>query len=99
VSNTAHFSSSLCFSNTRLPSSYYISGYTGVYANGDGDKGIAECPFEFYNTWVKNPKEAQRMSEQVTRSTIGVSCCPVAGIPAPQDEKDIEELTHELNLE
>lgn len=98
VFNTAYFCSSLFCSNTQLPFSY-ISGYTGVYANGDGDKGVAECPFEFYNTWVKNPLEAQRMSEKVTRSTIGVGCCPVAGIPAPQDEKDIEELTHELNLE
>lgn len=53
------------------------SGYTGVYANGDGVKGVAECPFEFYNTWVKNPLEAQRMAERVTRSTIGVKCCPV----------------------
>lgn len=49
-------------------------GYTGVYANGDGEKGEAECPFEFYNTWVTNPLEAQRMAERVTRNTIGVPC-------------------------
>jgi len=74
-------------------------GYTGVYANGDGEKGEIECPFEFYNTWVTDPKEAQRMAERVTRSTIGVRCCPVAGIPAPREEaEDIHELTNELNL-
>lgn len=68
-----------------------------MYANGDGVKGEAECPFEFYNTWVKEPKLAQEMSEAVTRPTIGVTCCPVAGIPEPEEE--IEELTHELNLQ
>ena len=52
-------------------------GYTGVYANGDGDKGIAECPFDFYHQWVTNPQAAQAMSESVTRSTIGVKSCPV----------------------
>jgi amidase len=77
-------------------------GYTGVYANGDGDKGEAACPFEFYKTWVNDPLAAQRMSEKVTRPTIGVKCCPVAGIPEPEEqheEQDIAELTHELNLQ
>ena len=78
-------------------------GYTGVYANGDGDKGVAECPFEFYKTWVNNPLLAQKMAELVTRRTIGVKCCPVAGIPEPSEEiheeHDIAELAHELNLQ
>jgi amidase len=73
-------------------------GYTGVAANGDGLKGECECPFDFYKTWVTNPQEAQRMSEKVTRKTIGVGCCPVPGIPPPDKEEE-EELTHELNLQ
>ena len=74
-------------------------GYTGVYANGDGEKGIAECPFEWYRLWVTNPKLAQQMAEKVTRNTIGVPCCPVAGIPEPkEEEEELLELTHELNL-
>ena len=75
-------------------------GYTGVYANGDGEKGIAECPFDFYKTWVNDPLKAQQMSESVTRKTIGVKCCPVAGIPEPREEEEEElELAHELNLQ
>ena len=77
-------------------------GYTGVYANGDGDKGVADCPFQFYRKWVNEPLVAQKMAERVTRSTIGVGCCPVAGIPKPEDETieaELEELTSELNLE
>jgi amidase len=77
-------------------------GYTGVYANGNGDKGEAECPFEFYKTWVNGPLAAQRMAEKVTRSTIGVKYCPAAGIPEPEEqheEQDIADLAHELNLQ
>ena len=76
-------------------------GYTGVYDNVDGTKGVAECPFEFYKTWVTNPLLAQEMVEKITRKTIGVSCCPVPGIPQPSEEhyeEDVVELAHELNL-
>ena len=59
-------------------------GYTGVYASGDGDKGVAECPFDFYRTWVEDPKRAQQMVEAITRDSIGVTGCPVDGIPLPQ---------------
>lgn len=66
------------FKRQRIVTFFTIDrGYTGVYANGDGEKGVADCPFEFYQTWVKDPLAAQLMSEQVTRGTIGVSCCPV----------------------
>jgi amidase len=73
-----------------------------VYANGDGSKGEHECPFDWYKTWVNDPLKAQAMAEMVTRRTIGVKCCPVAGIPEPaeeEQEEDIAELTHELNLQ
>jgi amidase len=68
-------------------------GYTGVYASGDGDKGVAECPFQFYKTWVNNPMLAQAQVEAITRSTIGVSCCPVPGIPDPS-----KAITNEMTV-
>ena len=58
-------------------------GYTGVHQSGDGDKGVAACPFKFYNTWVTDPAAAQKMAEAATRDTIGVAACPVPGVPAP----------------
>ena len=56
-------------------------GYTGIYQSGDGDQGVAECPFEFYRNWVRAPDQARKQVESFTRPTLAAPECQVPGIP------------------
>jgi amidase len=56
-------------------------GYTGTLNSGEERFGIAECPFEFYHNWVKDPEKTQKQVQAITRKYPGVEDCPVPGIP------------------
>ena len=46
-------------------------GYTGMINSGEGDRGLAACPYDFYTKWIADPEGTREMVEFFTRTDGG----------------------------
>ena len=57
-------------------------GYTGLINSGEGDKGVAECPYEFYRNWVRTAGgSAEECGRRSRGRHVGTAECPIEGLP------------------
>ena len=56
-------------------------GYTGMINSGEGDRGVAACPYEFYNKWIADPEGTREMVEGFTRKPSEPRKAPIEGFP------------------
>lgn len=56
-------------------------GYTGTINSKETKYGDCDCPYSFYEEWIKDPVATQKKVEEMTRSMPGVKYAPIDGIP------------------